>query len=85
MPQVLLVQARRPYERTLRIWIPVLPVVLVLLPVLLLAALAAVVACLVLRVSVVRAFATGWHIVAALPGTQVDLEQGRSAVLVTIR
>jgi hypothetical protein len=34
---------------------------------------------------VVRAFGTGWRIVSALPGTQVDVEQGRTALLLTIR
>jgi hypothetical protein len=50
-----------------------------------LAVLVGAVACLVYRVSVVRALGTGWRIVSALPGTRVDIEQGRSAVLVTIR
>ena len=64
---------------------PVLPVVLVLLPVLVLAVLAAAVACRVHRVSVARALGAGWHTVSALPGTRVDIEQGRTAVLVTVR
>jgi hypothetical protein len=50
-----------------------------------LAVLVAAVACLVYRVSVVRALGTGWRIVSALPGTRVDVGQGRTAVLVTIR
>lgn len=85
MPQLLSVRVKRPDGRPIRIWVPVLPVVLVFSPVLVLAVLVAAVACLVYRVSVVRAFGTGWRIVSALPGTQVDVEQGRMAVLVTIR
>ena len=62
-----------------------LPIALVLSPFLVLAAVVAVVACLTYRVSVVRAFGTGWRIVSALPGTRVDVEHGRTAVLVTVR
>jgi hypothetical protein len=57
----------------------------VLSPVLVVAVLAAAVACLVYRVRVPRALSAGWRIVSALPGTRVDVEQGRTAVLVTIR
>jgi hypothetical protein len=60
-------------------------VVLVFSPVLVLAALAAAVACRGYRISVVRALGTGWRVVSAMPGTRVDVEQGRTAVLVTIR
>ena len=42
-------------------------------------------ACLVYRVSLVRALGTGWRVVSALPGTRFDIEQGRTAVLVAIR
>ncbi|WP_205314929.1 hypothetical protein [Nonomuraea lactucae] len=54
-------------------------------PVVVLAALAAAVACLVYRVSVMRALGTGWRIVSALPGTRFDIEHGRTGVLVAIR
>jgi hypothetical protein len=85
MPQLLTVQVKRPDGRPIRIWVPVLPVVLVFSPVVVLAVLAAAVACLVYRVSVVRALGTGWRVVSALPGTQVDVEHGRRALLVAIR
>jgi hypothetical protein len=85
MPQLLTVRVNRPDGRPIRIWVPVLPVVLVFSPVVVLAVLVAAVACLVYRVSVVRALCTSWRIVSALPGTRVDVEQGRTAVLVTIR
>lgn len=85
MPQLLTVRVKRPDGRPIRIWVPVLPVVLVFSPVIVLAVLVAAVACLAYRVSVARALGTGWRIVSALPGTRVDVEQGRSAVLVTIR
>jgi hypothetical protein len=52
---------------------------------LILAALVAVVACLVYRVRVMRAFGTGWRLFCALSGTRVDVHEGRTAVLVSIR
>jgi hypothetical protein len=85
MPQLLTVRVKRPDGRPIRIWVPVLPAVLVFSPVLVLAVLAAAVACLVYRVSAVRALGAGWRFACALPGTRVDVGQGRSAVLVTIR
>lgn len=85
MPQLVTVRVTHPDRRPIRIWVPVLPVVFVFLPVVVLAVLAVAVACLVYRVSVVRALGTGWRIVSALPGTRVDFEEGRTAVLVTIR
>ncbi|MFD1938567.1 hypothetical protein ACFSKW_44550 [Nonomuraea mangrovi] len=85
MPQLLTVRVKRPDHRAIRIWVPVLPAVLVLTPVVVLAVLGAVVACLMFGVSVVRAFGTGWRVVCALPGTRVDMEYSRTAVLVAIR
>jgi hypothetical protein len=85
IPQLLTVRVKRPDGRPIRIWVPVLPVVLVFSPVVVVAVLVAAVACLVYRVSVVRALGSSWRIVSALPGIRVDVEQGRTAVLVTIR
>ncbi|MEV0731456.1 hypothetical protein [Polymorphospora sp. NPDC050346] len=85
MPQLLTVRVERPAGRPVRVWGPVLPVVLVFLPVVVLTLLVAAVACLVYRVSVVRAFGTGWRVVSALPGTRFDIEHDRTAVLVAIR
>ena len=85
IPQLLTVRVRRPDGRPIRIWVPVLPVLILFSPVVVLAALVAAVACLVYRVSVMRALGTGWRIACALPGTRVDIEQGRTGVLVSIR
>ena len=85
MPQLLILRVERPGGRPIRIWVPVLPVVLVLSPFLILAALVAAVACLVYRIRVVPAFGTGWRLFCALPGTRVDVHEGRTAVLVSIR
>ncbi|GAA2788131.1 hypothetical protein [Nonomuraea dietziae] len=85
MPQLLTVRVKRPDRRPIRIWVPLLPVVLVFSPFVVLAVLGAAVACHVFRIDVVRALGTGWRIVSALPGTRVDLEFSRTAVLVAIR
>jgi len=85
MPQLLTVRVKRPDGRPIRVWVPVLPVVLVFSPVVVLAVLGAVVACLVYRVSLLRALGTGWRFVSALPGTRVDVQEGRTALVVTIR
>ncbi|MEU7866220.1 hypothetical protein [Dactylosporangium sp. NPDC049140] len=85
MPQLLTARVQRPDGRPIRIWVPVLPVLLVLSPVLVLAVAVAAIACLVYRISVLRAFGSGWRVLSALPGTRFDIEQGRTAVLVTIR
>ena len=85
IPQLLTVRVKRPNGRPIRIWVPVLPVALVLSPFLILAALVAAVACLVYRVRVMQAFGTSWRLFCALPGTRVDVHEGRMAVLVSIR
>ncbi len=85
MPQLVTVRVLRPRHRAVRIWIPLLPVLLVFSPVLILAAAVAAVACLAYRISPTRALGTGWRVLCALPGTRVDVEHGRTAVLVNIR
>ncbi|GAA4261000.1 hypothetical protein [Dactylosporangium darangshiense] len=85
MPQLVTLRFKRPQRRAIRIWVPVLPVLLVFSPLVVLAALGAVVACLIFRVSVARAFGTGWRIVWALSGTRFDMEYDRMGVLVAFR
>ena len=85
MPQLLTVRMRRPEGRRIRIWVPLLPVVLVLSPLLILAALGAAVACLLYGVSVARAFGAGWRLCCALPGTRLDIDDGHTAVFVSFR
>lgn len=85
MPQLLTVRMKRPNGRPVRIWVPVLPVLLVLSPLLLLAVGLTAVACAVYRISLLRALGSGWRLMSALPGTRFDIEHGRTAVLVTIR
>lgn len=85
MPQLVTVRVKRPDHRTIRLWIPVLPVVLVLSPLLVLAVVGIIVACRMYQVSAGRALSTGWRIAWALPGTRFDIEEGGMALLISIR
>lgn len=85
IPQLVTYRQRRRDGRWLRLYVPVLPVLLVLSPLLLLAVLAGLVACLVFRVSPVGALRGTGQLLWALPGTQIEVEQGRTAVLVSVR
>jgi hypothetical protein len=85
IPHLVTVRHRRPDGRWRRLYVPVLPVLLVLSPLLLLAVLAGLVACLATRVSPVGALRGTGQLLWALPGTRIEIEQGRTAVLVSVR
>jgi hypothetical protein len=85
IPHLVTVRHRRPDGRWLRLYVPVLPVLLVLSPLLLLAVPVGLVACLATRVSPVGALRGTGQLLRALPGTRIEIEQGRTAVLVSIR
>lgn len=85
IPQLVTVRLRRPHGRRLRLYVPVLPALLVLSPLLLLAVLVGLVACLVFRVGPVGALRGTGRLLGALPGTRIEIEQGRTAVLVSVR
>ncbi|MER5757476.1 hypothetical protein [Streptomyces sp. NPDC002088] len=85
MPRLVTVRHHRPDGRRLRLYVPVLPVLLVLSPLLLLTVLAGLVACLATRVSPVGALCGTGQLLWALPGTRFAIEQGRTAVLVSVR
>ena len=85
IPHLVTVRHRRPNGRWLRLYVPVVPVLLVLSPLLLLAVLAGLVACLATRVSPVGALCGIGRLLWALPGTRFEIEQGRTAVLVSVR
>lgn len=85
IPQLVTVRHRRRNGRWLRLYVPVVPVSLVLSPLLMLAVLAGLVACLVFRVSPVGALRGVGRLLWALPGTRIEFEQGRTAVLVRVR
>jgi hypothetical protein len=85
IPHLVTVGHRRRNGRWLRLYVPVVPVLLVLSPLLLLAVLAGLVACLASRVSPVGALRGTGQLLWALPGTRIEIEQGRTAVLVRVR
>jgi hypothetical protein len=85
IPHLVTVRHRRPDGRWLRLYVPVLPVLLVLSPLLLLAVLVGLVACLAIRVSPVGALRGTGQLLWALSGTRIEVEQGRTAVLVSVR
>ncbi|SBT43841.1 hypothetical protein [Micromonospora narathiwatensis] len=85
MPQVVSVRVRNERGRRVRLWIPVLPVLLLLSPVLLLVLASAAIACLLWRINPIRALYASWRLLCALRGTRIEIEQNRTAVLVDIR
>jgi hypothetical protein len=85
IPQLVTYRQRRRDGRWLRLYVPVVPVALLLSPLLLVAVLAGLVACLVYRVSPVGALRGAGQLLRALPGSRFEIEQGRTAVLVSVR
>jgi hypothetical protein len=85
IPQLVTVRYRRPDGRWLRLYVPVLPVLLVLSPLLLLAVLAGLVGCLAAGVSPVAALGGTGQLLRALPGTRIEVEEGRTALLISVR
>ena len=85
IPQLVTYRQRRPDGRWLRLHVPVLPVLLVLSPLVVLAAVAGLIACVVARISPVRALDRAGRLLWALPGTRIDIDDGRTAVQVSIR
>ncbi|RLU89195.1 hypothetical protein CTZ27_22395 [Streptomyces griseocarneus] len=84
IPQLVTVRVRRSNGRRIRLYIPVVPVVLVLSPLLLLAVLGGCIACLILHISPAGALRGVARVLWALPGTRFEMEQGRAAVLVSV-
>jgi hypothetical protein len=85
IPQLVTVRYRRPDGRWRRLHVPVLPVLLVLSPLLLLAGLAGLVACAVYQISPVGALRGAGQLLCALPGAYFEIEDGPTAVLVSVR
>jgi hypothetical protein len=85
IPLLVTVRYRRPGGRWLRLYVPVLPALLVLSPLLLLAVLAGLVACLVIRLSPAGALRGTGQLLWALPGTRVEVEEDRTALLISVR
>jgi hypothetical protein len=85
MPQLVTVRVQRPKHRTIRLWVPVLLVVLLLSPILILALLGGIVVGYVYRIDSLRTLRGVWRVISALPGTRLDIEYDRAAFLVIIR
>jgi hypothetical protein len=83
--QLVTVRYRRPGGRWLRLYIPVLPVLLVLSPLLPLAVLAGLIAYPATQVSPVGALRGAGQLLRALPGTRIEIAEGRSALLISVR
>ncbi len=85
IPYLVTYRQRRRNGRWLRLYIPVLPALLVLSPLLLLAGLVGLVACLAFRISPAGALRGAGQLLCALPGTRFEIQDGRTAVLVSVR
>lgn len=85
VPQLVTVHYRRSGGRGRRLFVPVLPVVLVLSPLLLLAVLGGLIACLIFKVRPVGALFGVGRVLWALPGTFFEIEEGGTAFLVSVR
>lgn len=85
IPQLVTIRYRRRSGRRLRLWIPVVPVVLLLSPLLLLSVLGGVIACLIFHMRPVAALLGVGRVLWALPGARFEIEDGRTAVLVSVR
>jgi hypothetical protein len=85
IPYLVTVRRRGPDGRRRRLYVPVLPVLLVLSPLLLLAVPVGLVACLVTRMSPIGVLRGAGQLLWALPGTRIEIEQGRTALLVSVR
>ena len=85
IPQLVTIRYRRRGGRYRRLWVPVVPVALVLSPLLLLAVIGGVIACLIFRISPTGALRGLGRVLWALPGARFEIEDGRTAVLVSVR
>ncbi|MER6917352.1 hypothetical protein ABT354_37395 [Streptomyces sp. NPDC000594] len=85
IPQLVTVGWRRPDGRRRRLYIPVLPVLLLLSPLLVLAVVAGLIACLATQVNPAGALSGIGRLLWSLPGTRFDIAEGRTAFLVSVR
>jgi hypothetical protein len=85
IPQLVTVGYRRAGRDWRRLHVPVLPVALVASPLLLLAVLAGLVACAVFRVNPAGSLRAVTQLLWALPGTRIEVAEGRTALLLNIR
>lgn len=84
MPQLVAYRQRRPDGSWLRLYIPVLPVLLLLSPLLALAVVAGLVACVVYGINPVAAARGTGRVLWALSGAQFHLDDGHVAVQIDL-
>ncbi|WP_433222026.1 hypothetical protein ACQP00_22345 [Dactylosporangium sp. CS-047395] len=77
IPQLITLRYRRPDHRWRRLYVPVLPLVLLLSPLLILAAIGGVIACVIFRIDALGALRGAGRVFWALPGSRFDLDDGR--------
>ncbi|GIF20214.1 hypothetical protein BJ973_001879 [Actinoplanes tereljensis] len=80
IPQLVTVRAGRH-----RFFVPVVPVALLLSPLLLLAVLGGLIACRVYRISALGALLGVGRLLWALPGARFEIDDGHTAVRVSVR
>jgi|HubBroStandDraft_1064217.scaffolds.fasta_scaffold631284_2 hypothetical protein len=85
IPQLVTVGYRRPAGRWRRLYIPLLPVVLLLSPLLLLAVIGGLVACVIFRISPTGALRGAGRLLWALPGSRLEMDDGQTAFLIRVR
>lgn len=85
IPQLVTVRHRRRDGRWRRVWVPVVPILLVLSPLLILVALGGMVACVIVQVSPWGAWRGLRRLLCALPGTRIEVHDGRTAFLIIVR
>ncbi|MET0416698.1 MAG: hypothetical protein ABW022_11825 [Actinoplanes sp.] len=68
-----------------RLFIPVLPVALLLSPLLVLATIAGLIACVIYRINPVGALHGLGRLLWALPGTRVHIDDGHTAMSISVR
>ncbi|WP_197717290.1 hypothetical protein [Glycomyces terrestris] len=85
MPQLVTARWRRRDGRRRRLFLPVVPIVLLLSPLLVFTVIGGIVACLMYGLPPLRTLAGVGRLFGALPGARFEFEQGRTAVFVSVR
>ena len=85
IPQLVMVGHRRAGGRWRRLYIPVLPVVLVLSPLLLLAAVGGLAVGYAYGISPAAALRGTGQFLWALPGTRIEIDDGQTGLLLSVR
>ena len=85
IPLLVTVGYRPAGRRWRRLYIPLLPVVLLLSPLLLLAVIGGLVACVIFRISPTGALRGAGRLLWALPGSRLEMDDGQTAFLIRVR